>query len=178
MVPADERFAPDIREAQGGRSVRDAARMAQRHGGGAAHAPGWGFTVAVLLALIALPVAAVLFIAATPATQRLAAPCEFRAARSAEADPAARARRGAPHARNRNGDGVARHDVPVSGARAARPLCLCCRSPFRPISPRTATVSCWTTRARCRLRCASCSGGRRSTTTGSRASVRSEARCS
>jgi iron(III) transport system permease protein len=34
---------------------------------GAAHAPGWGLTVAVLLALIALPVAAVLVIAATPA---------------------------------------------------------------------------------------------------------------
>ena len=34
---------------------------------GAAHAPGWGLSVAVLLALIALPVAAVLVIAATPA---------------------------------------------------------------------------------------------------------------
>ncbi|WP_439543658.1 ABC transporter permease [Hyphomicrobium sp.] len=33
---------------------------------GAAHAPGWGLTVAVLLALIALPAAAVLVIAATP----------------------------------------------------------------------------------------------------------------
>ena len=33
---------------------------------GAAQAPGWGLTVAVLLALIALPVAAVLVIAATP----------------------------------------------------------------------------------------------------------------
>ena len=32
----------------------------------AAHAPGWGLTVAVLLALIALPAAAVLVIAATP----------------------------------------------------------------------------------------------------------------
>ena len=141
--------------------------------------PAWTAVVALIVAVVALPVATVAAAGArrlpTTSGRTSSRPCcRARCARTLLLAAGV----GGADVRGRHGGGVARHHVPLSRAARCSTGCWCCRSRCRPTSSPTATSSCSTMPAPCRRRCGRASASRAPATTGFRRCARSAAPCS